>query len=479
MLYDASLAWLRNNLRTDDNAVLARALRGSKKVYCVYCFDREELDAIPLSEDRKVEFLWQSVAELKSKLETWGTRLWVLDGRARDVLPALAEQLEVNAVFAAEEYAPAPRHLMDAVQFQLELAGIRFRPVKDYVVFEKNEVVNDSKRPFVDFPEYKKAWMARLEPGDYATESVDTLQSKLAPSAEVPGDFPTLAALGFSTGLLAESPVSPGESGAWRQLTHFMSRLGKYQHDREALASQGTSRLSVHVKFGTISIRELTRQCLAHRGAGAKAFLNEIVRRDFFQQILYHYPRVLSEPYRENFRKLPVDNDMALFRAWQEGQTGIPIVDAGMRELRSRGYLPHRARLLTASFLVKNLHCAWQLGERHFAEQLLDYDPASNNAGWQWVASTGVDAQPWKQIYNPVAQGERMDPTGAYIRRYIPELEHVPSAFIHTPWKMSAVEQGFFKCKIGEDYPAPIVDLDQTRNLSLERYAKLVADSIA
>jgi len=279
--------------------------------------------------------------------------------------------------------------------------------------------------------------------------------------------MPPLAELGFAR---AEPGLPAGMSGGARLWRRFRSRLAAYGAKRDFPALEGTSRLSVHLRFGTVSIRELVRHARASRAAGAAAWLAELVWREFYFAILAARPDVVDHAFKREFDALAWETDERGWLAWCEGRTGYPLVDAAMRELDATGAMHNRLRMVTASFLVKDLGIDWRRGERYFAEKLLDYDLAANNGGWQWSASTGCDAQPWFRIFNPVAQSQRFDPQGVYIRRWVPELARAPDACVHSPWEMTPLEQEVAGCVIGRDYPAPIVRHEEARRRTLARY---------
>ena len=247
-------------------------------------------------------------------------------------------------------------------------------------------------------------------------------------------------------------------SGATKLFEDFQKRLAGYHEKRDFPAVKGVSYLSTHLRFGTISIRALARHAFYTEGSGAQTWLSELIWRDFYQMLLYHFPHVVGHAFKAQFEHLAFSNQPAWFDAWKNGMTGYPLIDAGMRQLNQTGYMHNRLRMVTASFLVKDLQIDWRWGERYFAEKLIDFDLAANNGGWQWAASTGCDAQPWFRIFNPVTQSEKFDQEGKFIRRYVPELKNCPEKFIHTPWLLPEHEQHPLNLVIGKDYPAPIVD---------------------
>ena len=466
----AVLVWFRRDLRNFDHAALAAALEAQRSVHCAFVFDTEILDALGSRADRRVTFIWDCVRELQSALEAQGGGLHVLQGRARDEIARLAQALEVGAVYANRDYEPQALERDVSVAASLRRSGIDFRTCKDQVIFELDEVRTRSGGAFAVFTPYKKAWLARLEPAHVAACRQDGLPGRLAPVGN--GTMPSLASLGFERAAL---PLSAGMSGGASRWQDFQERLAGYAASRDFPALGATSRLSVHLRFGTVSIRELVRYVRTRRSAGAEAWLSELIWRDFYFAILAARPDVVDQAYRREYDALAWEDDEAGWRAWCEGRTGYPLVDAAMRELNTTGTMHNRLRMVTASFLVKDLGIDWRRGERYFADQLLDYDLAANNGGWQWSASTGCDAQPWFRIFNPVLQSRRFDPEGAYIRRRVPELEHVPDARLHAPWEMGPLEQQAAHCVIGRDYPAPVILHQQARQRTLARYAAVRA----
>jgi deoxyribodipyrimidine photo-lyase len=261
-------------------------------------------------------------------------------------------------------------------------------------------------------------------------------------------------------------------SGAQRLFKEFLDRIGVYHERRDFPAVKGPSYLSAHLRFGTISIRELAQAAHSLGGRGAETWLSELVWRDFYFAILHHFPQVVGHSFKPELDALPFTNDEAKWRAWCEGRTGYPLVDAAMRQINRTGYMHNRLRMVAASFLVKDLHVDWRWGERYFADHLNDFDLAANNGGWQWAASTGCDAQPYFRIFNPVTQSEKFDPDGKFIRKYVPELARVPAKLVHAPWTMRTVDQEAARCVIGRDYPAPIVDHARARAITLALYGK-------
>ncbi len=285
--------------------------------------------------------------------------------------------------------------------------------------------------------------------------------------------MPSLESLGFARSNLGLLGVVPGMGGARALLEDFATRAQHYRAARDFPGVKGVSYLSVHNRFGTISIRALARFATRAKGPGPETWLSELIWRDFYFQVLWHHPHVTRSAFRPEYDAIRWPGDPRHFSAWCEALTGYPIVDAAMRQLNHTGYMHNRLRMVVASFLAKDLLVDWRRGEKYFADQLIDFDLAANNGGWQWAASTGCDAQPYFRIFNPVTQSQRFDPQGKFIRRYLPELAQVPDAFIHTPWEMGALDQQAASCRIGRDYPAPIVDHARQREKALALYGKV------
>jgi len=469
----SALVWFRRDLRAHDHAALHSALAAHGAVHCVFVFDRDILDLLPSRADRRVEFIWESVRELKAALEARGGGLWVVHGRAREEIPRLAARLGVAAVYANRDYEPEAVARDAHVARELGRDGIDFRTRKDQVIFERDEVRTRAGGDFSVFTPYRKAWLAKLAPAHVATLRTAAHAARLAPAPQAA--LPRLEDLGFSRTNLAALGISAGSSGGAGLLTRFRRRIDRYAERRDYPALDGTSFLSIHLRFGTVSIRELVGYAWKHGGAGAQAWLSELIWRDFYFMILACRPDVVEHAFRREFDALRFDGSEAWWQAWCEGRTGYPLVDAAMRQLEQTGAMHNRLRMVAASFLVKDLAIDWRRGERFFAVRLNDYDLAANNGGWQWAASTGCDAQPWFRIFNPVTQSRKFDPQGEFIRRHVPELARVLQPFVHAPWTMDAAARHACGCMPGADYPLPVVDHAEARRRTLARYSAIRA----
>ena len=484
-----ALVWFRRDLRADDHAALYHALRAASEVWCVFVFDREILDALP-RRDRRVEFIRESVEELSRALAALGeahgrpgVRLIVRHGHASTELPQLASLLRAQAVYANHDDEPDALARDGRVRDTLASAGIAWHTSKDHVVFERSELLTGAGKPYSVFTPYKNAWLKKVEPyflKAYPTERhADALA---APPEPLAAAVPTLGELGFEPSNLATLKIATGSSGAQALFADFLQRISAYEETRNFPAVKGPSYLSVHLRFGTISVRQLARAACAliEAGAsrGAEVWLSELIWRDFYHQILHHHPQVVGASFKPDYDRVAWEQGAqaeALFAAWCEGRTGYPLVDAAMAQINQTGYMHNRLRMVVASFLVKDLGIDWRWGERYFAEQLNDFDLAANNGGWQWAASTGCDAQPYFRIFNPVSQSEKFDASGKFIRRYLPQLAGLPDKLIHAPWEARPLELQGAGVALGTNYPLPIVRHDEARARTLARFTVVKA----
>lgn len=478
----SALVWLRRDLRCEDHAALYHALRRFQRVYCAFVFDTDILDALPSRSDRRVEFIHASVLELHQRLQQLaaqagapGGGLIVRHGPATRCIVQLAQSLGVQEVLVNRDYEPQARARDQQVAQALQAAGIAFSDYKDQVLLDRDEVLTRQDRPYSVFTPYKRAWLQKLDPFQLMPYAVERHARHLAPP---PTDerLPTLSELGFARTNLNQLPLPTGMGGAQQLLQAFLPRMHAYDVARDYPGRKGVSYLSVHLRFGTVSVRQLA--ALAHAQAalgsvGAQTWLSELAWRDFYFMILWHHPRVVTQSFKPEYDRVQWDPAPALWQAWCEARTGYPLVDAAMRQLLQTGYMHNRLRMVVASFLTKDLGIDWRRGERFFARHLNDYDLAANNGGWQWAASTGCDAQPWFRIFNPVTQSERFDPQGSFIRRYLPELARVADAHIHFPAAMKPAALAACGLRLGVDYPLPVVDHAQARADTLHRFSRM------
>ena len=481
--YSSGLVWLRRDLRLTDNAALAAALQSCAQVHCVFILDRAILDPLPRA-DRRVEFIRESLSCMDAQLRALGeaahTGLIVRHGWAQEDIPALAQALEVDAVFCARDYEP--QALARDAQVQSALARMRkaWVSVKDHVVFEQREILTQTGKPYGVFTPYLRAWLARLGGRAVPTHDCSALAQKLAsrPAAYRQG-VPTLADIGFVPTNLSALGIAAGEAGAQALLADFVPRMGAYEETRNFPAVKGPSYLSVHLRFGTVSIRQLVNLALGPQLAGdpgARVWLAELVWRDFYFQVLSNFPHVAGNSFKPDYDAITWEQGALAqerFAAWCEARTGYPLVDAAMAQLNQSGYMHNRLRMVAGSFLVKHLGIDWRWGERYFAEQLNDFDLSANNGGWQWVSSSGCDAQPYFRIFNPTSQSEKFDAAGKFIRRYLPALAGLDAKHIHAPWLAPALVLQAAGVQLGTNYPHPVVDHASARAATLARYAVL------
>ena len=453
---DKALVWFRRDLRAHDNAALHHALTAARRVWCAFVFDCDILDALPRI-DRRVDFIHASLQDLDTQLRELGAhhgharvRLLVRHGKAVAEIAALARKLGVQAVYANHDDEPAALQRDAAARTALAAQGVAWHTTKDHVVFERSEVLTQAGKPYTVFTPYKNAWLKKLEPFFVKPYPIDPHAHALAPAPDLADRLPTRAELGFEPSNLSALNIPTGSTGGQALLADFLPRMADYGEARNFPALKGPSYLSVHLRFGTVSIRELAaaawqrmQEASASDAPGASVWLSELIWRDFYHQILHHHPRVVGACFKPEYDRIvweqgpPAD---ALFKAWCEGRTGYPLVDAAMAQINQTGYMHNRLRMVVASFLTKDLGIDWRRGEAYFALHLNDFDLAANNGGWQWAASTGCDAQPYFRIFNPVSQSEKFDASGKFIRRYLPQLAALPDKLIHAPWEARPLE---------------------------------------
>lgn len=448
----AVIHWFRRDLRITDNVALNEAASRTEQIIPLFVVE----DAIRTGPDigaARLGFLLQSVEVLRKNLAHLGRRLIVRHGKSEEVLPQVAHECGARTVFANKRYEPYVQARDKRVAAALYAAGVGFELCKDALAWEEREILTQVGNPYTVFTPYSKAWKARPTP-----VPVPRLRAAAVSEPELRSDALPLdpAELGFPL----RQPLPPaGERAAHDLLDRFLAGpVYGYDTRRDLPAADGTSTLSPHFRAGTIGIRTVLARLNAAREAadaagrrGCDIWLNELIWREFYQQVLHNFPHVLKGAFRPEYDAIAWSDNEEHFAAWCAGQTGYPIVDAAMRCLHATGTMPNRARMIVAMFLTKDLMISWRRGERWFMQQLLDGDLAANNGGWQWSAGTGTDAAPYFRIFNPVTQGEKCDPEGAFVRRWVPELLSLPSDTIHRPWDEPGFSPARFK------YPARIV----------------------
>jgi deoxyribodipyrimidine photo-lyase len=464
-----SIWWVRRDLRLDDNQALNAACEAGGLVLPVFILD-PAIWGSPRAGARRIDFLLEGLRALDDSLRLLGGHLVLRRGEPLEVLSALVAESGAARIFAEADYTPYARRRDAAVAASLPL-----RVLPGLTVHHPEAVHKADGDPYTVFTPFSRVWKALGIPtqADLLPPPVQIRQPAGIAGLELPA----------RTGKAATF-FPAGELEARRRLSLFLDgTIDSYATDRNRPDLDGTSGLSPYFRFGMLSARRAAasaRRAMDSAGSetarrGAETWLNELIWREFYHSILYHFPDVRSQSFRASLRDLAWLDDADDLSAWQQGRTGHPIVDAAMRQLLETGWMHNRTRMLAASFLTKDLLVDWKHGERWFMQQLVDGDTAANNGGWQWVAGTGTDAAPYFRIFNPTTQAKKFDPEGAYIRRWIPEMQHVPLQYLYEPWTMPPDVQESSGCRIGRDYPAPIVDHRWARERALDFYKQKAA----
>ncbi len=403
--------WFRRDLRLEDNAGLYQALQSGHPVLPLFIFDTDILSSLEDKDDRRVEFIYNALAEMQEELTGLGSTLDVRYGKPVQVYQDLFTEYELKAVYTNHDYEPYARQRDESIGQLLKEKGCAFHTFKDQVILEKNEVLKDDGKPYTVFTPYSRKWKAVLGMKPFSSFPAKKYYSRFLKQKSK--SIPSLESMGFKAAGL------PFPSKSWKKEV-----ISRYKEQRDIPSLQGTSRLRVHLRFGKISIRELAREA----GSLNETFLNELIWRDFYHMILWHFPQVVGHAFKPQYDMIRWRNNEKEFEAWCNGQTGYPIVDAGMRELNATGFMHNRVRMIVASFLTKHLLIDWRWGEGYFARKLLDFDLSANNGGWQWAAGSGCDAAPYFRVFNPYLQTQKFDPELKYIRKWVPEFEELTYA---------------------------------------------------
>ena len=406
-----SIFWFRRDLRLHDNAGLYNALKGSHPVLPIFIFDTEILQSLP-ENDARVTFIYDSLQEMRKKMkEQCQSSIGIYYGNPLDIFKNLINQYDIQNVYTNRDYEPYAQKRDNEIAQELKLSGIKFKTFKDQVIFEENEIVKDDGKPYVVYTPYMRKWKEKFKTDEpvmaYDSES---LLSRVFKQVALPNLL--LEEIGFKR---SEIAVPAYEISS--------SLLNSYEKTRNFPAiEKGTSKLGPHLRFGTVSTRQTVLKALSARN---ETFLNELIWREFFMQILWHFPHTVYKAFKPKYDRIPWRNDEKEFEMWKKGETGYPLVDAGMRELNSTGFMHNRVRMLVASFLCKHLLIDWRWGEAYFASKLLDFELSSNIGNWQWAAGSGVDAAPYFRIFNPLTQVEKFDQQKEYINKWVPELQEL------------------------------------------------------
>ncbi len=462
---NTAIWWIRRDLRLSDNQSLAAAMQQASAVIPVFILDSRLLASLNVGQTR-LAFLFEGLRALDASLRSRGSSLIIRQGDPLDILVALRQETRAEGIFAKADISPYSRQRDQRVGRILPL-----NLVSGVTVYPPDILVKANGSPYTVFTPFSRMWRSLPFPGTPLPAPKQLPALPRLPSLELPS----------APSHPADSPFPAGEAEAQRRLSTFIDlAIYHYAADRNRMDLDGTSGLSPYLRFGMASARQAAwtaRQAEARaknsvERQGAETWLIELIWREFYAAILYHFPVVRRAAFRPELRAIPWRDDPAGFAAWSEGRTGYPVVDAAMRQLNATGWMHNRARMIAASFLAKDLLIDWRQGERYFMQRLLDGDPAANNGGWQWTAGTGTDAAPYFRVFNSVLQGRKFDPHGDYVHHWVPELAAVPEAYIHSPWEMPTDVQGQVGCRIGKDYPSPIVDHKKARQRVLAAYRK-------
>jgi deoxyribodipyrimidine photo-lyase len=424
-----SIFWFRRDLRLHDNAALYHALKSGNPVLPIFIFDKNILDKLEDKKDRRVEFIYKTMEEIHTELKKLGSTVVVKYGMPEEIFPKLFDEYDVSAIYTNHDYEPYAYERDDQVREYANSEGADFHTFKDQVIFEKDEILSGSKTPYTVFTPYSKKWKETVNEFYLKSYPNEEYFKNLLKIDEI--KMPTLQEMGF------EAVGKPFPS---KEVSDNLVK--KYADKRDFPGEDATSRMSLHLRFGTVSIRELARKAQQL----SETYLNELIWRDFYFNILHHYPHVgHGEAFRRQYDKIEWRNNEEEFKKWCEGKTGYPIVDAGMRQLNETGFMHNRVRMITSSFLIKHLLIDWRWGEAYFAKKLLDFEFSSNNGGWQWAAGSGCDAAPYFRVFNPTLQTQKFDKQLEYIKKWVPELNSF-------------------------DYPQPMVEHEFARKRVLEVY---------
>lgn len=399
-----SIFWFRRDLRLKDNHGLFQALESGKKVLPIFIFDEDILDLLENKSDKRVDFIVQTLQTLNSFLKSKNKGIKIFKGKPLEIYKKLTENYEIEAVYSNEDYEPYAIKRDQEIANFLASKNIAFHQFKDQVIFHKDEIVKADKKPYTVYTPYSKLWLNEFQKIDLRGFPSE---KKLDNLLDIPFEELKIEDIGFQkTDLTFEVPEAD------------LHIIKTYEETRNFPAVKGTTQLGVHLRFGTISVRKLAKIAKENN----LTFLKELIWREFFMQILYHFPKVVNHSFKTKYDAIPWENNPEFLEKWKAGTTGFPIVDAGMRELNTTGFMHNRVRMITASFLIKHLLTDWRIGEAYFAEKLMDYDLSANNGNWQWCASSGCDAAPYFRIFNPDEQQKKFDPDFKYIKKWIPEF---------------------------------------------------------
>lgn len=459
------ILWLRRDLRLEDNTALIRLSEICDEIIPVFVFDTNILAKLKNESDKRVHFIHQALDDLDTRLRKLNSSLLILHGDPIDLIPKIAKKHKASHVFTNRDYEPYAKKRDQKVQTELAKLGIKFESFKDHVIFESHEILNGQGNMFKVYTPYKNKWKGRFReyPSYPNTKKVKNFYKHNCKMIR-------LKDIGFKE---TDFQITATRKEAIKKLKYFSAKINQYSKTRDFVTLEGTSDLSAYIRHGLISIRELIQFAYEEDSTQEKIWLNELIWREFYQAILNEFPHVVSKCFKPQYDSIQWPNNPKYFKAWREGKTGYPIIDASMRCLNQTGKMHNRLRMITASFLCKTLLIDWKKGEKYFAQMLLDFDLAANNGGWQWCSSTGCDAQPYFRIFNPYTQSEKFDGDAKFIKKWCPELKKLPAKYIHHPYKIDMLLQSESGITLGKDYPYPIVDYKIMREECLDLYKSI------
>lgn len=463
-----NLCWIRRDLRLHDHHALSTALLNGDETHIVFIFDELILKKLKNKTDRRVTLIIDSLIEIESVLNKNGSSLIVRYGDPKIEIPKLAHELKIDALYFNRDYEPYAKKRDDSISQSLRKENIEVFNFKDHVFYEKTEVLNGQREIYKVFTPYKNKWLETFRDQESIVPNYKCNLKKLAQKNPTAINFFELTHFG-----LASNEIKGGTTQALKLLKNFKKYMPNYKMARDIPSLEQTSNLSPYIRMGNLSIRDMIRASLEDINEGSSTWLSEIIWRDFYQVILDVYPKVEKSCFKAEYDQIQWLGTEEHFQLWCKGLTGYPIIDSAMRCLNQTGVMHNRLRMVVASFLTKTLLIDWRKGEQYFAEHLLDYDLAANNGGWQWSASTGVDAQPYFRIFNPYNQSEKFDSEGIFIKKWCPELAQFSKKIIHYPHESDIVDQVEAECFIGKDYPHPIVPYKLQKERALSMFKKL------
>ena len=425
-----SIFWFRRDLRLDDNVGLFHALKGEFPVLPIFIFDKNILDKLDDKLDRRVDFIHSALDKMNVKIKSFDSSIRIFHGSPKKAFEELVDEFSIDCVYTNHDYEPYAIGRDADIESFLYSKGIKFQTYKDQVIFEKFEVTKADGKPYTVFTPYSKVWKQRLSEENLKSYTSEKSLKKLFKYKAL--EFPSLDKIGFKKTDFFPPDINPDEE-----------IIRHYEEKRNLPFVEGTTRMGIHLRFGTISVRKLAQKAIQLN----EQYLNELIWREFFMSILFHFPHVVSGSFKKEYDRIEWRKSESDFEKWCKGETGYPIVDAGMRQLNETGWMHNRVRMIVASFLTKHLLIDWRWGEAYFADKLIDYELSANNGNWQWAASTGCDAAPYFRIFNPSEQVKKFDPDLIYIRRWVKDFDEI-------------------------SYPKPMVDHKFARERTLATYKK-------